>query len=95
MAILATMQRREVRKQERKALKIELKRRKYRLCYVSILLIFARADMKDGEKIILDGKAVTVYLCDQKDKCNKSIYCGKECKFTFEKERQKIKKECL
>lgn len=46
--------------------------------------------MKDGEKIILNGKVATVYLCDQQDKCNKSIYCGKECKFTLKKERQAL-----
>ena len=45
---------------------------------------------QDGEKIILDGKVVTVYLCDQKDKCNKSKDCGTVCKFTLdERHRQK------
>lgn len=44
--------------------------------------------MKDSDKINLDGKAVTVYLCDRKDKCNKSKYCGKECRFTFKEEHR-------
>ena len=44
--------------------------------------------MKDGDKIILDGKVVTVYLCDRQDKCRNSKYCGKECKYTFKKERR-------
>lgn len=45
--------------------------------------------MKDGEKIILDGQIVTVYLCDRKDKCNSSALCGKECKFTLKQEHRK------
>lgn len=45
--------------------------------------------MKDGETIILDGKAVKIYLCDQKAKCNKSKYCGKQCKFTPDVMHQK------
>lgn len=46
--------------------------------------------MKDGEKITIDGKAVTVYLCDQKDKCCKSKRCGKECKFTLNEEHREL-----
>ncbi len=45
--------------------------------------------MKDSEKITLDGKSVTVYLCDQKDECSGSEYCGNKCKFTLKKEHQK------
>lgn len=44
--------------------------------------------LKNGDKIVLDGKIVTVYQCDRKDKCNKSNYCGKECRFTINPEHQ-------
>lgn len=41
-------------------------------------------------KIIIDGKFTSVYQCDQKDNCNKSPYCGKECKHTTNPEHKKI-----
>ena len=44
--------------------------------------------MKDGETIIFNGEAVTVYLCDRKDTCNKSKSCGKECIFTLKEEHR-------
>lgn len=36
----------------------------------------------EGEKIIVDGKEQTVYLCDQKAPCRNSKYCGKQCIYT-------------
>ena len=38
------------------------------------------------DTIKLSGKEVTVYLCNRKAKCNKSILCGNECKCTLKEE---------
>ena len=35
------------------------------------------------DTITLNGKEVNVYLCNRQAKCNKSIFCGKECTRTF------------
>lgn len=35
--------------------------------------------MKQGDKILVDGKEQTVYLCNKKAPCRKSKYCGKQC----------------
>lgn len=55
--------------------------------------------MKDGEKITINGKVKTVYLCDQKDTCCNSEYCGKECKFTLNRKHKinnkKEQKQCI
>lgn len=40
--------------------------------------------IKEGEKIILDGKEQTVYLCDKKAPCQNSKYCGKQCIYTVD-----------
>ena len=42
--------------------------------------------LKDGIVILLDGIPTKIYLCNRKDKCNKSKYCGNACKFTQKEE---------
>lgn len=53
-----------------------------------IVDICEKANIDDDGKILIDGKFTSVYLCDRKDKCNKSNYCGKECRFTFNEEHR-------
>lgn len=38
------------------------------------------------DTITLNGKEVNVYLCNRQAKCNKSIFCGNECKCTLKEE---------
>lgn len=38
------------------------------------------------DTITLNGKEVNVYLCNRQAKCNKSIFCGEECKRTFKEQ---------
>lgn len=45
-------------------------------------------EWENGETIMLDGKEVKVYLCDQRAKCHNSNMCGNLCKFTLEAEHE-------
>ena len=53
-----------------------------------IVDICENAGIKDGSKILINGKFTTVYLCDRQDECNKSKYCGNECKYTTNPDHQ-------
>jgi hypothetical protein len=53
-----------------------------------IVDICEKANVDDDGKILIDGKFTSIYLCDRKDKCNNSNYCGKECRFTFKEEHR-------
>ena len=46
------------------------------------------AEIKDDGQILIDGVFTKVYLCDRKDTCNNSKYCGKECRFTTNPEHR-------
>lgn len=67
--------------------KIERARIPEALCQ-HIVDICEKGHIDDDGKILIDGKFTSIYLCDRKDKCNKSNYCGKECRYTFKEEHR-------